>query len=554
MKSFWRLLKVTLLNHFHISVMQETYFEKRERQWEPLVFGLAVIVGGGSFGSMLFFAARSLLAVLPLAFSDLVLLLAILATQLLMLGFGLASLISLFYFSTDLSVLVPLPLREWTILAAKFVVASITEYLLPIVILLPVLIAYNRHVPLGVLGILSALLVFVLLPAIPLSLAGIATLTLMRGVGRRHRDILVVVASLVLVVGMLALQYFIQSMAMGSLDIGAVLEGRIDLVAALGSRFPPSVWATRAIAGAGNPIGLANLMYLTFASLASVGAFLLVGQRVFYRGLVGGEERLRQRTRLDGKSLAQVVRTPSLTALVLREIRLFMRMPIWVLNGFLAVVIVPLMSLFPALTGNGGLRQLTALLAENPQGETILMLAIAAFVTAMSSMNTVACTAVSREGKYLWISKSIPVMPVTQVKAKLIFALLCTALTGILLAVFFAVLFSPSVSTLLVAVALGFVASIAPQALGLAFDIWRPFLKWTTPQHAVKNNLNALTALLACVPLGVVSYYLYLWLHEPLGTLFVPALLVLHLVAATASVSFTLRKAAEYYDRLEVTA
>lgn len=554
MKSFLRLLRVTLLSHFHISVMQETYFEKRERQWEPLVFGLAIIVGGGSLGSMFFLAARSLLNALPLAFSDLVLLLAIVATQLMMLGFGLASLISLFYFSSDLSVLVPLPLKEWTILAAKFVVAAVTEYLLPLVLLLPVLIAYHRHLPLGLWGVLSALAVFVLLPVIPLSLAGIATLTLMRGIGRRHRDILVVLASLVLVTGTLALQYFMQSLAMGSLDIGAVLQGRVDLVAALGSRFPPSVWATRAIAAAGDPIGLANLMYLTLASLAAVGAFLLVGQQVFYRGLVGGEERLRQRTKLDAKALAQVTSASALTALTLREIRLFMRMPIWVLNGFLAVAIIPVVALFPAFAGNAGLDQLTALLTANPQGETILMLVFAAFVAGMSCLNTVACTAVSREGKYLWISKTIPVSPVSQAKAKLIFALICTAATGMALAVFFTVLFSPSISSLVLAYVLGVLASIAPQALGLAFDMRRPFLKWTTPQHAVKNNLNALTALLVFVPIGFLSYYLYLWLHKPLGTLFVPVLLVLHLIAASVSVRFTLRKAAESYDRLDVTS
>lgn len=554
MKNFLSLLKVTLLSHFHISVMQETYIEKRERQWEPLVFGLAVIVGGGGLGHTFFTAARWLLGALPLAFSDLVLLVTIIATQLLVLGFGLASLISLFYFSADLSVLVPLPLKEWAILAAKFVVAAITEYLLPLVSLLPVLIAYHQHLPLGVWGMLSAFAVFLLLPVIPLSLAGIATLTLMRGIGRRHRDILVVVASLVLVVGMLSLQYFMQTLAMENLDIGAVLQGRVDLVASLGARFPPSVWATRAISRAGDLTGLANLMYLTFASLLALGAFLVVGQRLFYRGLVGGEERLRQRTKLDAKALAQVVRTPALTALTLREIKLFLRMPIWVLNGFLGAAIIPIVALFPAFAGNGGLDQLTALITANPQGETILILVFAAVMAALSCMNTVACTAVSREGKYLWISKSIPASPVSQVKAKLIFALLCTVATGLALAVYFAVLFSPGVSSLVSAFALGVLASIAPQALGLAFDMWRPFLKWTTPQQAVKNNLNALTSLLAFVPIVVLSYYLYLWLNEPLGALFVPVLFILHLVAASASVIYTVRKATGFYDRLDVTS
>lgn len=554
MKSFWRLLKVTVLNYFHISVMQETYIEQRQRQWEPLLFGVAIVAGAGIVGGLVFTSAQLLLGGLPPQFAELALMMFVLATQFMALGFGLASLISLFYFSQDLSVLVPLPLKEWAILAAKFVVAAITEYLPPLVLLLPMLIAYNQRLPLGLWGILSAFAVFLLLPLIPLSLAGVVTLTIMRGIGRRHRDTLIVVASLLSIAGILVFQFFFQSLAIGNLDVGEVLQGRIDLVARMGSMFPPSVWATRAISRAGEPDGLFNLLYLILASIAAVSAFLLVGQRVFYSGLIGGEERSRQRTALDAKALARAVQKPALTALVWREIRLFMRMPIWVLNGFIAIVIVPLSALFPAFAGGDmGLGQLTSLLATNPQGLTILVLIFAALLAAFSVINTVASTAVSREGKHLWISKSIPVAAVAQVKAKLIFALICTTATGVPLIATFALLFSPDFPALLLAFALGLVASIAPQALGLAFDLWRPFLKWTTPQHAVKNNLNAVTPLVFALPLGAISYYFYLWMREPLGALLLPALLGLHLVAAGFSVHFLLAKAAELYERIEVT-
>jgi len=139
------------------------------------------------------------------------------------------------------------------------------------------------------------------------------------------------------------------------------------------------------------------------------------------------------------------------------------------------------------------------------------------------------------------------------VKAKLIMALLVTVLVGVPLTALFALILAPSMASILLAFALGITGAVAPQALGLTFDLWRPFLTWTTPQHAVKNNLNAVMPLFFIIPLLFASYYLYIWLSKPLGALFLPVLLGIHLTAACTSVYFVMTRAQSFYDKLEVT-
>ena len=107
--------------------MRIKYVRNRQKLWEPLVIGFAVISLAASLSSGVFFLSRSLITSAPPGQADMGLTLPILVSQVLALFMGLFTLISLFYFSNDLETLVPLPLKEKAILASKFSLANITE-------------------------------------------------------------------------------------------------------------------------------------------------------------------------------------------------------------------------------------------------------------------------------------------------------------------------------------------------------------------------------------------------------------------------------------------
>lgn len=554
MSAFLTLFKITLDNHFSLSAMQVKYLRQRQRLWEPILISFAIFSAAVSFGGMFFMMTRGIIAGSPPGQSDLALTMFILAAQVLALVLGLFTMVSLFYFSTDLNILVPLPLKEGTILAAKFGIATLTEYLPSLLFVVPPLLAYNQFVPLRLSGWISAVLVFILLPLAPLSIAGIVAVTMMRGINRRHRDVLMVIASILIVVVVVAFQYVFQSALMNQVDIEAVLQNRVDFVRLIGSLFPPSIWATRAISRAGTLAGLVNLAYLLGASGASVALFLFVGQKVFYGGLVGGNEQLRKGLKFDQKAvLREAVQAPSIKALILREIRLFMRMPIWVMNGFISVILIPLLALFPTFIGGQGLEQIAAVIRTAPNGIPLATVVVAATIVMLTSLNTLASTAISREGKHLWISRSIPVSGALQVKAKMSFALLAALISAAPIVVLFTVLLKPPILYTFLAYTLGIVAGVAPQAFGLLYDMWRPFLTWTNPQHAVKNNLNALSSGIIMLPIGLVSYVAYQQLIGRLGQGVLVILLLAHLALAIGSYMTVVKLADRLYHHMDIT-
>jgi len=341
---------------------------------------------------------------------------------------------------------------------------------------------------------------------------------------------------------------------MKSVDIEALLQNRVDLARLIGSAFPPSVWATRAISRAGSFEGLLNLGLLLASSVAGVWAFLSVGQKVFYGGLIGGAEHERKNVTFTHQVLAQqATATPLGTTLFLREWKLFLRVPIWVLNGFIAVILVPLMALFPAFTGGEGLGQLVNWAQNSPYGFSAATVIFAALMASLSTLNTLASTSISREGKHLWISRVLPVSAREQVIAKIKHASLASVIIGIALTGMYYLVFKPSLFHLLTAFILGLVAGAGPQYLGMLFDMWRPFLTWTNPQHAVKNNLNAVFPMLVMLPLGFASYFAFTKLASIVGE--VPLLLsfiTVHLLVATASMYLVLSKAEELYRKIEL--
>jgi len=360
-----------------------------------------------------------------------------------------------------------------------------------------------------------------------------------------------VVASIVLLVLIFYLQYQFMADATGQVRPEDIILQRLDLVNVMGASFPPAIWATRAISAPSFGESLANFAYLATISAMVFGAFMMIGQKAFFGGLLGGSERVRRGQVFTESVLAKTtVSTSPAKALLLREVRLFLRMPIWVMNGFLTVILFPMMAFFPSVFGaTGETDAIFAIAREHPAAAALIF---AAIIAAMTALNTLASTAISREGKFLWISKTLPVKGSQMLTAKLTFALTAALLSSIPLMGVYGYMMRPGVAYMLLAFLIGIVAGFTPQVLGLWFDLWRPFLTWTNPQHAVKNNLNAVSPLIVAIPLGYLTYLAYEQLL-PLGPLVaLPAILVVHSVLAiTASVALYTQSGRLYAD-LEV--
>lgn len=566
--AFWPLFRLTLNNTFGLSAARHVYLVQRKRLWEPVlaVFGIGTI--GVLFEVILYFLARGFVdAGLQVGQPEIVFTFAFLVSSVLVLFFGLMAVISIFYFSNDLDTLVPLPLRPGTIILAKFGAIAVGEYIGILLAMVPAAIAYAQLVGGGLVYWLSVALVILLAPVIPLAIGAVLSLIVMRVINRRHRDLLMVLFGVLFAGGMLVLQFGVLNNVpkddAAALDwLQKILSGQLSLVALIGRAFPPAVWATRTIAAASVGLRLASVAAYVGVSAAAIWVLSVVGGRFFYAGLIGSSEvakrrlTVHQRATARTEAEARTVQSSPVVALFRREWRLFMRVPLYVFNGFAASLLVPLLFVFGfrgALNDPDVVKMIEAIQSSG-NAPFFMALAIAALTVLVVAMNTTSSSAISREGKYLWISKVIPVTPEQHVQGKLLFSLVSILVSAVPMLAVFGFALKMSLLHLVQATVLTLLASALAIYVGLMVDMARPFLTWTNPQQAVKSNLNVILPIPVVVAVVAGFYFLVMWLHKGLGlgevtvTGIIALVLVGLLIAAHV---VTLASAKRLYERLE---
>ena len=509
-RPFWSLVCLLLNVNFSLSALRHRYFIEKKRRWELLLAPL-VVMSFAPILSLLFWLFSQMYDVLgPVRQEASIITIGIVAAQLTALIFGIFYVISAFYFSHDLPQLVPLPLRPAQVAGAKFLVVMVNEYLTMAVMFLPPLAVYAWRSGTWLWTIPSGLIVFALLPIIPMVIAALLAVIIMRVTNvRRHRDLLRIVGALLGMGFAVGWQFVVGQMSKetGMEALANLIASRNGFIELIGEKFPPSIWATLAIARPLSLEALIGFAYFVALSAAALWLLWLAAERWFYPGLLRGGEATARKKALGATELQRRAGTaalPAALAILKREWKIFVRTPVYVLNGLVGVFIGPLI-LFAMLVAQGELVGVVRFF-HDPEIQGWIALAAAGFVMALTAMNTVAATAISREGRYFWQSQVIPVTPGQQIQGKVLHAGILAGFAAAITFVFGIIILGiGDWYTLLAGVIIGLIGSVPVIEAGLAIDLLRPNLKWTDPQQAMKGNINGLFGMLAGVAIGGVG-------------------------------------------------
>lgn len=541
--NFWPLLKVQMIQSRRGLIESMTGTKSR---WGMLLLPL---IGLGFIPLIVMFTFGWIALYAGLAYlgqSEMVIMLALTAGQLVCLIFGILYVISAFYFSKDLKGLIPLPLRPGEIVLSKFAGIMVGEYLSMAPFVIPALAVYGVMADVGLLYIPFAIIIYLLLPVLPLVLSSLFSMALMRVTNlRRNRDLVRVFGAVIGIGFAFGFQFIgrLQGSGDPQAAVDRLLQEQQPLMQSLGKWAITSVWGTQALQEGAPLLGLPGLLLFTAAALAALFLLIQVAERVFFGGLLGGDEAASSGRRLTREELARgtsQTRSP-LWALFLREVRLLNRTPAFLMSGVLPPLMVPIFMIMPLSSPGGPLENPAALRAfsEGPWFPVVL-LGVTLFVNSMSAIPS---SAISREGRWFWISRSLPVPPRVQVQAKMIHSLAFSLVTLLMLVGIMTWLGLATPRNVLVVLVGGLLTGAVTGYAGLIVDVLRPSLAWTDPQQAMKGNMNALFAMAINVGIAVVTglgALLLYWLVRPLlfpGLLLILALETWGLSVATGALA-----------------
>ncbi len=517
MRNFWILSKVLLRSIGDIFGVNDT---PQKRKWTTLAIVLVIALGLLSYIAPLWALSFTLTEQLrEFLLTDLIPYIVVPMGIMMTVVFSIFTVIGMFYLSTDTRLLLPLPLKPWQIVAARFVTTLVTIYLTEALFFIPALTGWvvGSLAPFDVY--LHVILVLLITPLAPL-----AILTLLIGILMsvlpviKNKDLFTyfimffaIAISIGLSVGMQSIFAYLE---LDPNELATNLQAIVTAMETTVLRFLPfldpvfqslvgDTWIDRLIG---------FVIYAGGSAVIIVGAIALLAQ-IYIRGVMGmGEAPSRKKKLTHAEWDSQNKDISIFWRYTGKEIKVMLRSPTFFLNLVFINILVPAILVITMLSSasvfaeDPDIQALVALLdsinATAADGHTVAILL--GLMIGLSGMSMISPTAISREGKNAWFMKMIPVPAIDQVHMKVFWGIVIAVLTYLLLG---GALVYIGIIDLLGALLI-FGPFVAIQSfvnyLGIWFDIRWPKLNWDNEAVAVKQNLNGVFYMLIEMALAVL--------------------------------------------------
>ncbi|HHT49537.1 MAG TPA: hypothetical protein GXZ98_09630 [Firmicutes bacterium] len=406
-------------------------------------------------------------------------------TFLLMLFTAIPLLNSIFLYNDDYQILAPLPLPEDYLVLAKLSVVWVYTAGINLLLFLPVLFLIGLEKGGESFFFLCGLLLIILTPFLPLFLAtlfvfGFTTFLANRG----RKNLLSLLFGLVL----LGLVLGAQLLMMGENPVRL-----LALTESLIRYYPPAGWAAQMINGS----WLSIIYYLSLNGLCYFGLKALA--RRLYRSalLFSGIKRVKPKSNYVYRPRGKY------RQLLRRNLLIIIRQPVFLMHTLLSSAVPILIFLVGFHSGDFTAERLS--LFDQPRRFTLFWVGLA---STPALLNNLSATAITREGKAFWETMVLPVTAWDNLRARINTTFLLNITASLL--VMGTIMFSFSSQFPAVFSGFFFVAMLTwlLASTDLVINIYRPFLNWSNPAAAIKNNLNVLLSLayrplLSLIPLVV---------------------------------------------------
>ena len=324
--------------------------------------------------------------------------------------FGISIVISVFYYTSDLEYLLPLPIKPYQIVASKFTITLLYEYITTTVIMAPVLIGYGYASSAGVVYYLIALFAVLLVPVVPLVYGGILAMLIMRIFKKaKNRDLMTMVLSLFIMVIALGINSMSNIFANMNPDaiIKLLMNGNNSLVSIVNGAFPNFIIIEKALING----DLLMLLLFMITIAAFIVVFLWLAKFLYFKGASGMSETNAKRKAMSKEETFKVVRRRSIIyTYTVKELKLIFRSPMYFMNCVMIAIVWPILFIIPiasGIIGRGGqgknISDVSGLISSFGANKslTIALCILAVFVVTIfvTSMNFTVGTSISREGK-----------------------------------------------------------------------------------------------------------------------------------------------------------
>lgn len=422
--------------------------------------------------------------------------------------FGIFSIISVFYFSKDSEQLLPLPIKSSELLISKFLASLITEYLILIMFIFPIIFGVGVGANASFVFYIYSTIICILMPIIPSVIMAIILMLANKifNFGKRKDMFMYIMTGLIFVFAFaysFGLQY-IMNCGTDS-EMMSLLSGNFDSLLKVSKFiFPFFNSATYSLVHCNEFLGFASLMTFIGLNLLFMVVLYFVGEKLYIKGLTKDSGRNCAKKE-NVEDLYKQSKGGVMKELIKKEWLVIKRTPIFMLNVIIVNLIFPIvfgLSFVMGYTSEGASMSAFAEMVDfNNGGILLIVIGVLLFLCSMSSSTS---SAISREGSSAWMMKTIPVSLKKQIDAKVYFSMIVDGIILFMVEILLFVIFkAPWYYFILVNIPLIIIMLIS-NYLSLILDLKRPRLDWKEESEAVKQNFNVFLGMMICIFISIL--------------------------------------------------
>ena len=388
----------------------------------------------------------------------------------------------------DNDLLLSMPIKPHSIVASRTFVVLLYNYIEEAIIMLPCIVVY-AVIAKDIIGVIGAILVSLFLPLVATALASAVGYAVARISKRIGKNSFVTVA---ISVAFLIAYFF------GYTELMESIEG---LVTNTGIVFLPSDMPIIYHIGAAALLKPLNTLAVIAVCIGSAAVAYYFISRNYINVIT--DNRGAKRAEYKGKMIKS---KSALSALTRKEFGRFISSANYMLNAGLGLVFEIIIAIVAIANKSKISELITSISAMGiTSPESFIAPVIAAGIVLLSSMNMISVSAMSLEGKNLWILKTIPVRDKDVLLSKVLPQIILSLPTTFIASILLLITFNAPVKFWVFFILTPLVANICFALFGLIINIAFPKFNFENEVQVIKQSLATFIVMLSQMVLGLLA-------------------------------------------------
>ncbi|MDT3496811.1 ABC transporter permease [Bacillus toyonensis] len=443
---------------------------------------------------------------------------------------SITNILTVFYYSNDIEMLLPLPLKPAQIISAKFLTVLITQYVMSSFILLPIFITYGLKSGAFITYYIYMIFIYLLFPIVPLVLASLLMTIIMRytniAKNKDRGNIFIGIVSILFIVGInVFLQWRNKSAFSGDGAAEYLVNNQSSLIVQMTNYFPTTYFGAVALVESANWKGPLYVMIFAVISFVFFVLFYYIAERTYLKGVIGLSTSTAKKEVISAEGLQKsTVQSSHLKAYVKKEFKTLFRTPQFFLNCIVQTFVMPIMLFFILFVQDGNLKFITEYI-NNPETTGFAIgVGLCASLFLMGS-NVIATTSFSRDGSSWFVNRYLPVKASDIFFAKAITAWLINVIILAVFGITMAVVAGISPIFMILWFLLSANGLLLINLIGTRWDAQTADIHWDTEQKLFKSRYTTLWNFLANILIALIIVagvsVLYFFLQVGLLVMFI---------------------------------